>query len=33
MTRLNEIRRQHPALQLLRNVTIHHTDDDQVLVF
>ncbi len=33
LTRLNEIRRQHPALQLLRNVSIHHTDDEHVLVF
>ena len=33
LTRLNEIRRQHPALQLLRNVTIHSSDDDHVLVF
>jgi starch synthase (maltosyl-transferring) len=33
LTRLNEVRRAHPALQLLRNVSIHHSDDDQVLVF
>jgi starch synthase (maltosyl-transferring) len=33
LTRLNEIRRTHPALQLLRNITIHSSDDDQVLVF
>ena len=33
LTRLNEIRRQHPALQLLRNVSLHHAEDDQVLVF
>jgi starch synthase (maltosyl-transferring) len=33
LTRLNEIRRHHPALQLLRNVTIHSSDDDHVLVF
>ncbi len=33
LTRLNEIRRQHPALQRLRNVTIHHSDDENVLVF
>ena len=33
LTRLNEIRRAHPALQLLRNITIHHSDDDHVLVF
>ena len=33
LTRLNQIRRAHPALQLLRNVSIHHSDDDQVLAF
>ncbi len=33
LTRLNEIRRQHPALQRLRNLTIHHADDENVLVF
>ena len=33
LTRLNEIRRQHPALQLLRNVAIHSSDDENVLVF
>ncbi|HTW17684.1 MAG TPA: alpha-1,4-glucan--maltose-1-phosphate maltosyltransferase [Nocardioides sp.] len=33
LTRLNEIRREHPALQLLRNVTIHSTDDENVLCF
>ena len=33
LTRLNEIRRAHPALQLLRNVTIHESEDDHVLVF
>ena len=33
LTRLNEIRRAHPALQLLRNVTIHSADDDHTLVF
>ncbi len=33
ITRLNEIRRRHPALQLLRNLTIHHSDDESVLVF
>ncbi|WP_435742137.1 alpha-1,4-glucan--maltose-1-phosphate maltosyltransferase [Nocardioides sp. SYSU DS0663] len=33
LTRLNEIRRQHKALQLLRNVVIHSSDDDNVLVF
>ncbi|MGA9746196.1 MAG: alpha-1,4-glucan--maltose-1-phosphate maltosyltransferase [Nocardioides sp.] len=33
LTRLNEIRRQHRPLQLLRNVTIHSSDDDSILVF
>ncbi len=33
LTRLNEIRRAHPALQLLRNVVIHSSDDENVLVF
>jgi starch synthase (maltosyl-transferring) len=33
LTRLNEIRRQHPALQLLRNVHVHHSDDENILVF
>ena len=33
LTRLNEIRRVHPALQQLRDLTIHSSDDDAVLVF
>jgi starch synthase (maltosyl-transferring) len=33
LTRLNEIRRQHPALRQLRNVAIHGSDDENVLVF
>jgi starch synthase (maltosyl-transferring) len=33
LTRLNEIRRQHPALQQLRNVAIHGSDDENVLVY
>jgi starch synthase (maltosyl-transferring) len=33
LTRLNEIRRAHPALQQLRNVRIHWSDDENVLVF
>ena len=33
ITRLNELRRAHPALQLLRNVTVHRSDDDSILVF
>jgi starch synthase (maltosyl-transferring) len=33
ITRLNEIRRQHPALQQLRNLTVHSSDDESILVF
>ncbi|MGB9373181.1 MAG: alpha-1,4-glucan--maltose-1-phosphate maltosyltransferase [Jiangellales bacterium] len=33
LTRLNEIRRAHPSLQLLRNLRFHHTDDPDVLAF
>jgi starch synthase (maltosyl-transferring) len=33
LTRLNQIRRAHPALRLLRNVAIHSSDDENVLVF
>ena len=33
LTRLNELRRAHPALQLLRNVAIHSSDDESILVF
>jgi starch synthase (maltosyl-transferring) len=33
LTRLNEIRRAHPALQQLRDLTVHRTDDDHVLCF
>ena len=33
LTRLNEIRREHRPLQLLRNVTIHSSDDESILVF
>jgi len=33
ITRLNEIRREHSALQQLRDVTIHHAPDDRILVF
>jgi starch synthase (maltosyl-transferring) len=33
LTRLNEIRRQHRALQLLRNLTVHSSDDESILVF
>jgi starch synthase (maltosyl-transferring) len=30
---LNSVRRAHPALRLLRNVTIHSADDESMLVF
>jgi starch synthase (maltosyl-transferring) len=33
LTRLNEVRRAHPALQLLRNLTVHQTDDDHVIAY
>jgi starch synthase (maltosyl-transferring) len=33
LTKLNSIRRRHPALQQLRNLTVHGTDDDAVLCF
>jgi starch synthase (maltosyl-transferring) len=33
ITRLNEIRRENRPLQLLRNVTIHSSEDDSILVF
>jgi starch synthase (maltosyl-transferring) len=33
ITRLNEIRRAHPALQYLRNITIHSTEDDGVIAY
>ncbi len=33
LTRLNEIRRAHPALQRLRGITFHRTDDDQVIAY
>ena len=33
LTRLNELRRQHPALQQLRNLTVHSSDDDSILVY
>ena len=29
LTRLNEIRREHPALHWLRNLAFHHVDDEQ----
>ncbi|GLW48914.1 alpha-1,4-glucan:maltose-1-phosphate maltosyltransferase 2 [Streptomyces sp. NBRC 14336] len=33
ITKLNTIRRRHPALQRLRNLRFHHADNDAVLVF
>jgi len=33
LTRLNEIRRDHPALRQLRNLAIHWSDDDAILVY
>ena len=33
LTRLNEIRREHRSLQLLRNLRVHSSDDDCVLVY
>ncbi|MEQ6901911.1 alpha-1,4-glucan--maltose-1-phosphate maltosyltransferase [Nocardioides sp. YIM 152588] len=33
LTRLNELRRAHPALQQLRNLRVHATEDDHVLCF
>ncbi|WP_129311324.1 alpha-1,4-glucan--maltose-1-phosphate maltosyltransferase [Streptomyces sp. L2] len=33
ITRLNTIRRQHPALQRLRNLRFHHTDNDAVIAY
>ncbi|MFG2264053.1 DUF3459 domain-containing protein, partial [Streptomyces sp. NPDC048720] len=33
ITRLNTIRRQHPALQRLRNLRFHRTDNDNVLAY
>jgi starch synthase (maltosyl-transferring) len=33
LARLNAVRRAHPALQQLRNVVVHSSDDENVLVF
>ncbi len=33
ITRLNEIRREHPALQRLRNISVHHPDDQAFLAY
>ncbi|GCB53064.1 alpha-1,4-glucan--maltose-1-phosphate maltosyltransferase [Streptomyces sp. NL15-2K] len=33
ITRLNTIRRRHPALQRLRNIHFHHTDNDALIAY
>jgi starch synthase (maltosyl-transferring) len=33
LTRLNQIRRAHPALQRLRNLVVHSSDDDSVICY
>jgi starch synthase (maltosyl-transferring) len=33
LTLLNQIRREHPSLQQLRNLRVHWSDDDSVLVY
>ncbi|GAB3141168.1 alpha-1,4-glucan--maltose-1-phosphate maltosyltransferase [Marisediminicola antarctica] len=33
LTRLNEIRAEHPALRQLRNLDLHWSDDDSILVY
>ncbi|HET7763083.1 MAG TPA: alpha-1,4-glucan--maltose-1-phosphate maltosyltransferase, partial [Phycicoccus sp.] len=33
LTRINEIRRAHPALHRLRNIRFHHVDDENFLAF
>ncbi|QUC59680.1 alpha-1,4-glucan--maltose-1-phosphate maltosyltransferase [Streptomyces sp. A2-16] len=33
ITQLNTIRRRHPALQRLRNIRFHHTDNDAVIAY
>ncbi|MFH5207109.1 maltotransferase domain-containing protein [Antrihabitans sp. NCIMB 15449] len=33
ITRLNEIRRAHPALQQLRNIAFHHVDNDALIAY
>ena len=33
LTRLNEIRRAHPSLRWLRNITFHHVDDENIIAF
>ncbi|GAA1177778.1 alpha-1,4-glucan--maltose-1-phosphate maltosyltransferase [Ornithinimicrobium humiphilum] len=33
LTMLNRVRREHPSLHWLRNITFHHAEDENVLVF
>ena len=33
LTRLNRLRRRHPALRRLRNLRFHHTDNDSVIAY
>ncbi|KRE38660.1 alpha-1,4-glucan--maltose-1-phosphate maltosyltransferase [Janibacter sp. Soil728] len=33
LTMLNRVRREHPSLQLLRNLTFHHVDDENLLAY
>ena len=33
LTMLNRVRRQHPSLQLLRNLTFHHVDDENLIAY
>ncbi|MFJ5998810.1 alpha-1,4-glucan--maltose-1-phosphate maltosyltransferase, partial [Streptomyces sp. NPDC092370] len=33
LTRLNTVRREHPALQRLRNLRFHHTDNDALIAY
>jgi starch synthase (maltosyl-transferring) len=33
LTRLNRVRREHPALHLLRNIAFHRADDDMLLCY
>ncbi|MEP9385237.1 alpha-1,4-glucan--maltose-1-phosphate maltosyltransferase [Nocardioides sp. KR10-350] len=33
LTRLNQVRRDHPALQRLRNLTVHETLDDHIICY
>ena len=33
LTRLNEVRRAHPALQRLRNLHFHHADNEAIMVY